>query len=142
MQGMQFAIIAKFLPCSSSASGEAFQLPNSFIKSPSPPPPSLLIFIQFLSNLLLSCPKAECPLPCPAFLPCTAAAHLSSPLPVSPLPYLSAATRPCRRQHPCTPPSPTVSLSCPFRTRQFALATRCRRTLLCLLPTPASLPHV
>ena len=39
MQGMQFAIIAKFLPCGSSASGETFQLPNNFTKSAPPPPP-------------------------------------------------------------------------------------------------------
>ena len=135
MQGMQFAIIANFLPCGSWASREAFNLPNSFIKSPP------LIFIQFLSNLLLSRPKAECPLLCPTFLPCTAATRLGSPLPMPPLPCLSAVTRRCCRQHPRTPPSPTVSLSYPYRTRQFAPVARCRRTLLCLLPTPASVPH-
>ena len=72
------------------------------------PPP--LIFIQFLSNLLLSCPRVECPLPCPAFLPCIVAVHLSSPLLVPPLLCLSAVARLCRRQHPCrTPELPSWS---------------------------------
>ena len=63
------------------------------------------------------------PPPVPCVLPCNVAACLSSPLPC-----LSTFERPYRRQHPC-------------RTRQFAPAARCRRTLLCLLLTPASLPH-
>ena len=132
MQGMQFAIIAKFLPCGSSASEEAFQLLNNFIISAPPPPPFPLIFIQFLSDLLLSHPKAECPLLCPAFLPCTAVARLSNPLLVPPLPCLSASVRPRRRQHPCTPLSPSVSLSGP--------ATPTVRPCYALSPNPALPP--
>ena len=103
---------------------------NSFIKCPPPPPPPSpppppppppLIFIQFLSDFLLSRPRAECPLSCPAFLPCTAAARLSSPLHVPPLPCLSTVALPCRRQHRCTPPSSAVSPSFPCHTRQLPL---------------------
>ena len=61
MQGINFAIIAKFRPCGSSASEEAFQLPNSSIKKP---------HFHFYSHFLSSLPPCKHkPSPAP-LLPC------------------------------------------------------------------------
>ena len=75
-----------------------------------------LIFIPFLSRLLLSHPRAESPLPCPAFLPCTVATPSgasrcltrtcrSSPLPK---PHHGAAWCP---SYPLLPEPPRMSHS-------------------------------
>ena len=97
---INFAIIAKFILHGPSATLGSFQLPNGFIKSPPP-----LIFIPFLSHLLLSRSRAESPLSCPAFRPCTAVARLSNPLPELHLsPSRSRAESPlsCPAFRPCT----------------------------------------
>ena len=64
----------------------AFQLANRFIKSPPPPPPPLppshfFFSFSFISYLLLSRPRAECLLLCPA--PSPRASH-SQPFPPVP----------------------------------------------------------
>ena len=68
MQDINFAIIAKFRPYDSSASGEAFQLPNNSIKKTPPPPPPRPFFI-FCSHSLSSLPPcAHKPSPAPLLL--------------------------------------------------------------------------
>ena len=126
MQGMQFAIIAKFLPCGSSASGETFQLPNNFTKSappppPPPPPPPHFHSIPFRPSPELPQSRVPPPVPCVSALhrrrapeQPTACATTSLPLrycaPLS-LPASLHSTEPC--SEPELPlPHPTIRPCC------------------------------
>ena len=119
---MQFAIIAKFLPYNSSAYGETFQLPYSFLKSP-PPPPLPLPSFSFNSFQTFSraapepsapsrtlrfclhrrrppeeptaCATTALPLRCRVPLPSSASLHSTEPYNEPELPLSHPIVRPC-----------------------------------------------
>ena len=152
--GINFAIIAKFISCGSSATSRPFNCPSRFIKRLPPP--------HFQSHYLpLSRPCREPP-PCPEFALRRLCHHLhttapspsptspESPLPEPPIVGAAAAIASHFRCRRCLSLLSSLASYSPLRTEvhcrhaptPLASSPALHRALLCLCRTPESLAMV